>query len=180
MGFGVNLLELAEKIGITGFLHCDELDKLVELAANKDVLEVGSYRGLSAWGMAISAKTLTCVDTFQSASDGQRQTGQFTTLDVFMEAIGRFKNVRVCVGKSHEVKVLGDFDMVFLDCMHDFGSVRADIHRWWAKLRPGGLFVMHDYRHRDWPGVEKAADELFGPASEGTTLVTLRWVQKNE
>lgn len=174
----MNLLELALSIGVEGFLHCNELHKLVELAANRDVLEVGSYRGLSAWGMAITAKSLTCVDTFKAASDGQRQEAQFTTLDAFQNAVKRYSHVRIITGSFADTPVPGDFDMVFLDAMHDFGSVRADIHRAWAKIRPGGILAMHDYRHNDWPGVTQAADELFGPAPEGTTLVTLRWIEK--
>src|SRR6186713_1466154 len=50
-GAAVNMLELAARIGVEGFLHCEELNKLIELAVNRDVLEVGSFRGLSAWGM---------------------------------------------------------------------------------------------------------------------------------
>ena len=62
--------------------------------------------------------------------------------------------------------------------MHDYANVLADIRRWWAKLRVGGLLAMHDYGHPDWPGVSQAADEVFGLAPEGTTLITLRWVVK--
>lgn len=177
----MNLLELAQKIGVDGFLHCNELDKLVELAAGRDVLEIGSYRGLSAWGMALSAKTLICLDTFKSASDGQRQTGEFTTLDAFESATKRFNNVRTFIGKSGEAQVPGDFDMIFLDATHTRDDVLADIKRWWPRVRPGGLLAIHDYHHdkeHAWPGVAQAADEIFGPASEGTTLVTLRWIDK--
>lgn len=174
----MNLLELADKIGVDGFLHCNELAKLVELAAGRDVLEIGSYRGLSAWGMAISAKTLTCVDTFKAASNGQRQTDQFTTMEAFENATRRFTNVRSFVGLSSEVKIIGDFDMIFLDAMHDFDNVLADIKRWYPRLRPGGVFAMHDYGHNDFMDVKRAADEFFGVAPEGTVEVTLRWVVK--
>jgi Predicted O-methyltransferase len=179
----MNLLELAESIGVTGFLHCDELQKLVELAANRDVLEVGSYRGLSAWGMSIAAKSVTCVDTFKACTNGQRQEEQYTTLDAFTAAVRRYAANRVrahLMASEVAAPVIGDqtFDMIFLDAMHTYEDVRADINRWLPKLRAGGVFVLHDYRHADFPGVEKAADEIFGPAPEGTTLVTLRWIQK--
>ena len=181
----MNLLELASKIGVEGFLHCDELEKLVELAVNCDVLEVGSYRGLSAWGMAIVARSLTCVDTFCAATDGQRQTDEVTTFDAFQIAVSRYNHVTSIMQASEgAARIVGawprnkDFDVVFLDAMHTYEEVLADIDRWWPRLRPGGLFVMHDYRHADFPGVEKAADERFGPAPEGTTLVTLRWIEK--
>jgi predicted O-methyltransferase YrrM len=175
-------MELAESIGVTGFLHCDELQKLVELAAGRDVLEVGSYRGLSAWGMAITAKSLTCVDTFKACSNGQRQEQEFTTLEAFTHATRRYNNISVIPTASAVAAATLDgkmFDMIFLDAMHTYAEVRDDMHRWWAHLKPGGLFVMHDYRHWDFPDVKRAIDEIFGPAPEGTTLVTLRWIAKN-
>lgn len=178
MGATMNLLELAKSIGVEGFLHCNELDKLVELAANRDVLEIGSYKGLSAWGMAISARSVTCVDPFTSATDGQRQTSAFTTLNDFYHATDRYRHIRCVVGMSNTVELAGDFDMIFIDANHAQEAVLADIRRWWPRVRKGGVFAMHDYRHRDWPGVEAAADEFFGPAPDGTVEVTLRWVNK--
>lgn len=180
MGPWLNLLELAESINVYGFLHCEELQKLVELAANRDVLEIGSFRGLSAWGMGFVAQSLTCVDTFKANSAGQVQQPDFTTLEDFRQAVRRYSHVAVHVMTSEDAAAVidGDFDMVFIDAMHDYASVRMDIDRWWQRVRPGGVFVMHDYRHGDFPGVEQAADEVFGPAPEGTTLVTLRWIYK--
>lgn len=183
----MNLLELAESIGVTGFLHCAELDKLVELAANRDVLEVGSYRGLSAWVMAITAKSLMCVDSFRACSNGQRQEAEITTLEPFREAIRRYVNVGYITATSEEAErtlslsrpdLRTMFDMIFLDAMHEYEEVVADNERWWPHLKPGGLFVWHDYGHGDFEGVKRAVDERFGPAPEGTTLVTLRWIEK--
>lgn len=177
----MNLLELAGTIGVEGFLHCVELEKLVELAANREVLEVGSYRGLSAWGMALTARRIVCVDTFKAATDGQRQTEDFTTLVAFQDAVARYRIVHALTLASEVAgPALGDqtFDMIFLDAMHDYDSVRNDIHRWWTKLRPRGILALHDYGHDAFPGVKQAADEIFGPAPEGTVLVTLRWIEK--
>jgi predicted O-methyltransferase YrrM len=177
----VNLLELATAIGVEGFLHPVELEKLVELAAGRDVLEVGSYRGLSAWGMAITARSLTCVDTFKACSNGQRQENEFTTLEAFTRATRRYSPSHIYVlpvasQVAAQVSDIGTFDMIFLDAMHTYEDVRDDIYRWRPRLRPGGVFVMHDYGHDDFPGVKQAADEIFGPPDPDTTLVTLRWV----
>ena len=178
----MNSLERAEKIGISGFLHPVELEMLVDLACGKDVLEIGSFKGLSSWAMATVAKSLTCIDTWKSNSAGQTQMPEFTTLDDFNKAISRFTNVTQLIGTSEQwaksVEPDRTADMIFLDAMHTYEDVKADIQRWWPKLRMGGTLVMHDYRHADFPGVEKAADEIFGPAPEGTTLVTLRWIAK--
>lgn len=177
----MNLLELSQRVGVQGFLHCCEADKLAELAVNREILEVGSYCGLSAWLMAITAKSVTAVDTFGAATDGQRQTGGLTTLDAFKAATARFRNVRYVVGTSEEVHrtgVLGSFDFVFIDATHTYPEVLADINRWWPRVRPGGVMALHDYGHHSFPGVKEAADEIFGPAPSENVCVTLRWVEK--
>ena len=165
----MTLLEIARSIGIEALLHCDEMQKLAELAARKDVLEIGSYRGGSAWAMAIGARSVTCIDTFQMGEHA---------LEDFLRAVSRFKNVRHYVRQSLDTPTVANaYDMVFIDASHDYESVRADIRHWWPVVKTGGLLVMHDY-YRDHPGVIAAADEAFGPAPTGTTCVTLRWVMK--
>lgn len=178
----MNLVERGLAIGVEGFLHSSECEMLCDLACGREVLEVGSFKGLSCWAMALTAKRVTAVDTFSANSAGQQQMDHYTTLEDFSRATARFTNVRV-FPMSSEVAFLAQladetFDMVFLDAMHTYEDVKADIGRWWPRVRSGGIFAMHDYRHHDFPGVEQAADEIFGPAPEGTTLVTLRWIQK--
>lgn len=176
----MNLLELGQRIGVEGFLHANELHRLVELATGREVLEVGSYRGLSAWGMGLTAKSLVCVDTFRAASDGQRQTESFTTLDAFLAAVARYNHVAYHAMTSEEAeRIIGQtFDMIFIDSTHTYGEVLAETDRWMPHLRSPGIMVFHDYRHADFPEVERALDERFGPAEDGTTEVTLRWVHR--
>lgn len=177
----MDFVELGLKIGVEGFLHSSELSKLIELAAGRDVLEVGSFKGLSAWGMGFVAKSLVCCDTFKANSAGQQQMPEFTTLADFQRATRRYNHVEVIPTASEvAVGVLAGrtFDMIFLDAMHTLEDVRADTERWWPSLRPGGVFVYHDFAHGDFPGVEQAVNERFGPPAEGTTLLTLRWIEK--
>lgn len=174
----MNLLETATALGVSGFLHPAELEKLAELAINRDVLEIGSFMGLSAWGMAITAKSLHCVDTFKANSAGQTQMPHLTTREAFLKAVSRFSNVTSFTGTSEEAaRVVYDrFDMIFLDAMHTYEDVRDDIQRWWLRLKPGGWMVFHDYGHANFPGVKKAVDEIFGP--QENVLVTLMWMAK--
>lgn len=176
----MNLLEKATAAGVQGFLHCNELDKLAELATGRDVLEIGAFCGLSAWGMAQTAKSVLSIDTFRANTAGQQQMGELTTLDAYKKAVEGFPNVRWFVGTSAEgtVAIPDTFDMIFLDAMHTYEDVKADIARWWPRVREGGLMAFHDYGHNDFEGVKRAVDEVFGPADEGTVMVTLRWIFK--
>lgn len=178
----MNIIEQAAAAGVHGFLHPDELTRLMELATGREVLEVGAFMGLSAWGMAQTAKSVTSVDTFRAHTDGQRQADDITTLAAYQKAVERFDNVKYpYVGTSEQAWRVADhiqFDMIFIDAMHDYENVKADIARWWPRVRDGGVFAMHDYAHGDFPGVKQAADEVFGPAPDGSTVVTLRWITK--
>lgn len=54
---------------------------------------------------------------------------------------------------------------VFIDADHAYEAVRADICAWLPKIRAHGFIGGHDY-HRDWPGVIRAVDEVFGDRKE--------------
>ncbi len=177
----MNLLERAKSFGIEGFMHCAELDKLAELATGKDVLEIGAYKGLTAWGMAQTARSVTSIDTFKATTDGQRQLNDLTTLDDYNRAVAGLENVRPpIVSPSCVAEVDGDFDLIFIDAMHSYEEIKPDIERWWPRVRSGGLLVLHDYRHIHFAGVEQAADELFGPAKGENIDIcySLRWILK--
>jgi len=48
-------------------------------------------------------------------------------------------------------------DFVFIDALHTYDAVKADIRAWYPKVRPGGIVAGHDY---NWPGVRQAVDEF--------------------
>ena len=62
----MNLLKTLNAIGVTCYMEEEEVEKLVELAINKEVLEIGSFMGGSAAAMCIVAKSVFCVDTFRA------------------------------------------------------------------------------------------------------------------
>lgn len=174
----MNALERATAIGVEGFLHCSELEQLIDLACGKDVLEIGAFQGLSAWGMASTARSLRSIDTFRAATDGQRQTDQMTTFTDYNRAISRYKNASYFIGTSEDAARLlhDDYDFIFLDAMHDYESVKADTERWWPRVREGGTMAWHDYGHGDFEGVKRAVDERFGVIPN--LVITLGWIHK--
>lgn len=37
------------------------------------------------------------------------------------------------------------FDWLYLDSNHTYETVKQDLHAWWPKIKPGGLFLGHDW-----------------------------------
>lgn len=60
----------------------------------------------------------------------------------------------------HLVQEIPAIDLIFLDALHDYESVKQDIALWWPKVRIGGMLAGHDFNHQ-WPGVERAVAEAF-------------------
>jgi Methyltransferase domain len=54
-------------------------------------------------------------------------------------------------------------DFVYVDALHDYVSVKADLEQWFAKIRPGGVFAGHDYYNTPHVSfrVKQAVDEFF-------------------
>jgi hypothetical protein len=55
---------------------------------------------------------------------------------------------------------MSPIDIIFIDALHDYESVKQDIALWWPKVRIGGMLAGHDFNHQ-WPGVERAVAESF-------------------
>jgi hypothetical protein len=78
----------------------------------------------------------------------------------------------------------GQLDWCYLDHNHGLEVMRADLPRYWAKVKPGGLLAGHDFynRHDDWHdcGVEQAVREFCLERELGfyTTPCTSWWVEK--
>ncbi len=68
---------------------------------------------------------------------------------------------------SHLVAPLianGSLDLIFIDALHDYDSVKVDIERWLPKVRKGGIICGHDYGKEVCPGVVRAVHDFFSPS----------------
>jgi hypothetical protein len=57
-------------------------------------------------------------------------------------------------------------DAMFIDALHDYASVKDDLHAWYPKVKSGGYLCGHDYystRSVETPhmGVRRAVDEFY-------------------
>lgn len=159
---------------IEGWLSTIEGNALRSLSIEKTCLEIGSYKGKSASYIASVANSLTCIDTFNADFTGQNQQGG--TLQDFKNNTKQFSNIVTVIGKSGDVyESIPDnsYDMIFIDGMHDYDSVKEDIQKYLPKLKDKGKMCFHDYQ-KDWPGVIQAVDEQFkGPEEMYDTIAVV-------
>lgn len=133
-------------------------------------MEIGSFLGESARVMAESSPGLVyCIDHWDESKLPQHPDYEFLRAEKrfyarFLENVGDL----VAKGKILPIKDSSPqaamrfpdsfFDMIFIDAMHDYDSVCADIIAWTQKLAPGGLLCGHDYEPNR--GVPQAVQEL--------------------
>jgi predicted O-methyltransferase YrrM len=70
------------------------------------------------------------------------------------------------------------FDVIFIDALHDYASVLKDISMWWPRVRDGGFLCGHDFNH-NWPGVMRAVAEHFPLMRVGVCPDSVWFVQKD-
>jgi hypothetical protein len=146
-------------VEIRGWLSEQERLALRRWSFNKEVLELGAYEGLSSCNIALTAKGLVTVDTF----DGRGTYEPKATEEIFWNNMQSIEHcpVQVHVGRFDKVLPTLDrkFDLIFIDGSHDYDSVVQDTELSVPLLKEDGWLVYHDYHEQD-PGVVKAVNEL--------------------
>jgi len=151
----------------------DGLRNLISDCCGGTLVEVGSFLGESACEFARSGKfdKIYCIDPWdRSVYDGADDVPGFYADNVDMSlveaefdlATSVYLNIVKMKMTSNEgvLKVDGLVDVVYLDALHSYESVRSDIEIWKNRVRTGGWICGHDYSS-DFPGVKRAVDEVF-------------------
>jgi predicted O-methyltransferase YrrM len=150
--------------------------------------EIGSFAGESAAIFAKHFKAVHCVDPWTGDPNicGLDSRTTFNCEDVqrsFDEVMAAAGNIVKHVGYSIDVAPSVEdesLDFVYIDGMHDYGSVRQDIAAWAPKVRLGGFVGGHDYhenQNSDFE-VKRAVDEFFeaGRATDLHLFGDTSWV----
>lgn len=144
-----------EVFGYTNPMECMTLQRF---GAGGSCLEIGAFYGKSTIAMAEVAVLVYTVDTFKSDANGEKQMDTLTTFDAFKKNIEGYDNIVIVEGLSYVVvpKIRFEFDLVFLDGLHDYENTARDIRVCWPKLKIGGTMVLHDYGFYKHPGCKQA------------------------
>lgn len=155
---------------IASSVTAQEAFRLRDLAKDRVVLEVGSWRGFSTVTMAQVATRLHAVDWHR----GDDHAGHDESLPYLMAALDDYgvrERVIVHVGSSEQVVPLfpaGHFDFAFIDAYHTAEAVRRDAELVLPRVRSFGLIGFHDYGD-DRFGVTEVVDALEGVRLEHVT-----------
>lgn len=142
------------------------------------VIEVGSWRGLSATAFAEHMRThgdkgrLICIDTWLGSPEhqemnelGARELGVPRIYREFLSNLhktGASKYVYPfpisSIQGGHYLERKGvAADVVYIDAGHEYEAVALDLAVFFRLVKPGGVVLMDDYT---WDGVRKAVQEF--------------------
>lgn len=145
---------------IPGMMPAQRLGWLGEHALHHSrIVEVGCWRGRSTRALCDNSPgTVTAVDTWKGSpelADELRFMEEVSgdpdwLFHEFQRNLADCRNLEVLRLPSLEAaaKLKAEersFDMIFLDALHDYLSVRADISAWFPLVSPGGILCGDDF-----------------------------------
>lgn len=163
---------LERALAVEGLTKASELELLCELARRMPegalVVEVGSFRGRSTLAIAegleaVAGAKLVAVDTFVGDPGWESRTTPDEARAIFDRNTADVPYLRVIQAESVTAAARmsdGSVDWVFIDALHDYRSVVADLRAWAPKVKPSGLFSGHDWGRQ---GVTDAVLRFFRP-----------------
>jgi predicted O-methyltransferase YrrM len=186
---------------IEGWLEPDEGELLV-LAVREAlgrcvgaVVEVGSYLGRGTVAIALAIRSTGTARRFVSiephrdrigaADTGyQRGTSSPARLAANLAACGVTEHVETLACEPTSLEWSGPIALLFIDGLHDYPSVAADLHHFAPAVEPGGLVALHDCADY-FPGVQAVVEECLASGGwalvdQARTLVVLRKVPAEE
>lgn len=168
---------------LEGLIREGEGEQLAVLArrAVAPIVEVGSYKGMSAVYLARGDQPVHCVDPWDLG--GQKHANKYADPDVFaafqaqIKAAGVAGKVTAHKGTSAQIAASwdGPVGLLHIDGLHTYDGVRSDLADWAPFLVDGATVAFHDYCP-DFDGVRRAVDEWAGRGRIVHRLDRLAWV----
>jgi hypothetical protein len=128
-------------------------------------VEVGVRLGwYSKYILENTQMTLDCIDPWEKNKEliaYWNEAYDFCSmlLDPYIKS-DRCRLIRALSPKASEAYEDDSIDFVYIDALHDYESVKADLEAWYPKVGMGKLLCGHDYSETDWPGLVRAVDEF--------------------
>lgn len=178
---------------------------LIESLRPATIIEVGTWKGLSALTMAYKLKSLDlksriiCVDTWLGALEFWKEDSINAERDLHLrhgypQVYFQFlSNVIHCHLEDYILPfpttstiaaryfVASDIkaELIYLDASHDYEDIAADLIAYAPLLMPGGVLFGDDYTEY-WPGVCKAVDEFVEKNGLSLSVKDDKWIINSE
>jgi predicted O-methyltransferase YrrM len=149
---------------IQGFMPVQGLTVLRQLATDRHVVEVGTWKGRSALAMAETARSVLAIDHFR----GDRYTGPANTMPECWANICRDAyrdKVSLLAARWEAVWPLldlPDFDLLVYDGDHDYEPTAQWLADTLRRARPDATIVLDDYSSAYPQVMQAVADVLTG------------------
>lgn len=148
-----------------------------ELKDGDTMVEIGSYKGQSTVYMAVeicnSNKDIRfyAIDTWEGSKENKDKSSVHFSAnldDLYNTYVNNISSVQQYITNIRADSVMSasmfkekSINIAFIDACHEYECVYNDIIAWLPKIKNGGILAGHDYNH-NWPGVNKAVDNLLG------------------
>lgn len=147
--------------GVEGWLSEGQARMLHEAAFEVEppglIVEIGSFRGRSAIVLGASVTDgvrVVAIDPHAGTDRGPREIvttaahgdDDHSVFNRNLQQAGvadRVEHVRAFSDRAHG-EVDGEIDVLFIDGAHRYAPARTDIAEWGARVRPGGVMLIHD------------------------------------
>lgn len=180
-----------ERVRAQGFfmmrppLYRDGLEDLInwvnDITPTSDmaIIEIGSYIGESTMQFARRFKQVVSVDPFVDDYDLNDPACHCWPFNMVYEKFlhntmpyPNIKSIRLTSDEAVGILKQYQFDMLYIDGLHTYDGVIADISNYKSLIKPGGFIAGHDYIENAF-GVKKAVDENF---KIETTFKDTSWI----
>ena len=106
-----------------------------------EVVEVGSFSGVSSRVLSMYCKILYCVDPYswKETKEAERM------FDAMRPEYPNIKKMQMFGSEATSFFEDGSLDLVYIDADHTYEAVVADINDWKVKVKPGGYIAGHDF-----------------------------------
>lgn len=181
-------------IKLLKFRAYEILSKLIKENNFKSYAEIGVWKGKTLFGIAKENKYVKIygIDEYNPRNykgynygTPMAKANDKAYSKIKQKVLNRslnFKNVSIITEKSLVAVKRFDnnsLDIVFIDALHDYKNVCADIKAWLPKVRKGGMLCGDDFKLNEF-SVIKAVGDLIGYDNIRVDTNVLIWIYKKD